>query len=205
MNKAVKTILKYVLELLIVAFGVFLGFYISNINAEKETKKDTQKSINSIIEELESNQKLIVEFIEYHENIKVQLDSVLPTMNEEDKFSRFYMNDKFKHNQLKGWIGFQYARLENTAFESSKISGVIRHYDIELIQEISKSYTYQQTYIDFGTSILNKAIATNSSTSVYDFYGIIELMTSDLLNLEKRLSKEMMQTIKELKKTQNTE
>ncbi len=198
MNTTTKSIIKYLVEIIIVAFGVFLGVYFSNVNADNKTKIEKAKSLSIIVKELEHNQKLLEKHIDYHENIKVQIDSVSNYVNEKDKYSSF-TTSTFKHNELKGWNGFLYARLENTAFESAKISGVMKEYDIELIQEISRIYTMQQTYVDFGSSILNKAFQTNSNTKVVDFIGIIELMTSDLLMLEKKLFARLKNNIADLK------
>ncbi|TSE09880.1 hypothetical protein [Aquimarina algiphila] len=203
MNKTAKNILKYLIEIIIVAFGVFLGVYFSNVNAENKTKAEKEKSLRIIIKELENNQLLLEKHINYHENIKIQIDSIALKLSEKDKLSNFTTDNKFNHNNIKGWNGFQFARLQKTAFEGTKISGILKEFDIELIQKISSVYVLQETYTDFGTSILNKAIETNSSTKVIDFIGVIELMTSDLLILEKRLNEGLKKTITELKTPDN--
>ncbi|GAA4279158.1 hypothetical protein [Aquimarina mytili] len=202
MNKNLKSILKYIIEVIIVAFGVFLGIYYSNINEDNKTKKEKEKSLSLIIGELETNQELLKSDIDYHENIKIQIDSIIPNLSDKDLYSTFIGSD-FKHAEIDGWTGFRFSRLQKTAFESAKTSGIIKEFDIELIQKLSNIYYYQDTYVGFGESILNKAIETNSSTKVVDFIGIIELMTSDLLGVEKNLSKELEKTITELKTTHN--
>ncbi len=202
MNKTVKNILKYLIEIIIVAFGVFLGVYYSNVNAENKTKKEREKSLSLIIGELETNQQLLKRDIGYHETIKIEIDSIIPSLSDKDMYSSF-VESEFKHNEIDGWTGFHFSRLQKTAFESAKTSGIIKDYDIELIQKLSNIYNFQDTYIGFGESILNKAIETNSSTKVVDFIGIIELMTSDLLSVEKQLSKELEKTITELKTPHN--
>jgi large-conductance mechanosensitive channel len=67
MNKTVKSALRYVIEIVIVAFGVFLGVYYSNLNAAEKTDKEKEKSISLIIQELENNQRLLLKDIDYHE------------------------------------------------------------------------------------------------------------------------------------------
>ncbi|WP_108869523.1 hypothetical protein [Aquimarina aquimarini] len=203
MNKVTKNILKYLIELIIVTFGVFLGVYFSNINAENKTKADKEKMLEIIVKELEYNQELLKEYIDYHEELKIQIDSIVPSLRDENRFSPLAIDNKFQFNKIKGWKGFQFARLQKTAFEGAKISGILKEFDIELIQKISSSYELQDTYIDFGTSILNKAIDMNSSTKVIDVIGIITLTTSDLLNMEKGLSQGLEKTIAELKTLRN--
>ncbi|MBQ4821938.1 hypothetical protein [Aquimarina sp. MMG016] len=201
MNKTTKNIFKYLIEIIIVAFGVFLGVYFSNINEASKIKSEKKKSLSIIVNELESNQQLLEKHINYHEAIKIQIDSISINLSEKDKFSSFTITNKFNHHKIKGWNGFLFARLQKTGFEGAKISGIMKEFDIELIQKISNVYTYQETYIDFGTSVLHKALETNSSTKVVDFIGVIKLMTSDLLVLEKGLNTRFKKAITELKAT----
>lgn len=51
MRKNTKKILNYLIEFLIVAFGVFLGIYASALQGQKEINNEKNKSIAFIIEE----------------------------------------------------------------------------------------------------------------------------------------------------------
>lgn len=204
MNKVTKNILKYLIEIVIVAFGVFLGVYFSNLNAENKTNAEKDKSLQIIIKELEYNQQLLDVNINYHENLKSQIDSIVPTLSEKVKFSNIVVKNAFSQNKIKGWNGFQYARLQKTAFESTKINGILKEFDIDLIQKVSSIYEFQETYIDFGKSIFNKAIDTNSSSKVIDLIATIKLMTTDLLGLEKSLNERLKKTTAELKMLHNS-
>ena len=93
------------------------------------------------------------------------------------------------------------APLENTAFESTKISGIIKEYDIEFLQSISKVYNIQKNYSEFGTSIMNRMMTINSATKVIDVLGTVELMSTDLLVYEKKLLDAIEKTQQELTKT----
>ena len=110
---------------------------------------------------------------------------------------------EFKHIEIKGWTGFNFARLQKTAFETAKTSGLIKEFDIELVQKLSDIYYFQDLYVDFGTSILNKAIGINSSMKIADLIGTIRLMTSDLLGLEKQLATKLENALTELKTLHN--
>lgn len=189
MKKNTKRIFKYLIEFLIVAFGVFLGVYASEIQNEKKIKTEKEKSISYITDELINNKKSLEESIKYHKSIKIEMDSISKALNEEDLFRIYIWNKAFQHNEIKGWNGVRVANLENTAFEAAKISGIIKEYDIKYIQNISKIYKHQETYSEFGNSILTKMINLNSSTKVVDMLSSIELMTNDLLDYEKALLK----------------
>ncbi|WP_237276114.1 hypothetical protein [Tenacibaculum ovolyticum] len=187
MKKNTKRIFKYLIEFIIVAFGVFLGIYASEIQNEKKVKLEKEKSISYIIEELENNKKRLKESIKYHQSIKTEIDSIAKTLNEKDLFTIYIGNKSFQHSEIKDWSGVRVANLEFTAFEAAKISGIIKEYDIKFIQNISKIYKHQETYSEFGNSILNKLISLNSSTKVVDVLSSIKLVTNDLLNYEKTL------------------
>ncbi len=191
MKKNTKRILKYLIEFLIVAFGVFLGIYVSELQSEQKLKKEKEASINFILEELSNNKKNLERSINYHQSIKVELDSIAKTFTEKDLFKTYLGNDVFRHHNIKGWEGIALASLENTAFEAAKISGIIKEFDIELIQKISKIYNYQEEYVEFGNTILTKMININATSKIADAFGTIELMAYDLLNFEETLVDEI--------------
>lgn len=63
-------ILKYIAEFLIVTFGLFLEIYVNNISSEERIKKEKEKSLSSIIEELNINKNGIEQPLKYHQFIK---------------------------------------------------------------------------------------------------------------------------------------
>ncbi len=204
MKKITNSILKYLIEFLIVAFGVFLGVYASELQNEKKNKAEKEQSINFIIEELVNNKNNLEKCIEYHQSIKTEIDSIAQTLSEKDVYTTYLGNKIFQHNKIKGWNGIQLANLENTAFETAKISGIIKEYDIEFIKNISKIYNQQENYSEFGASILNRMININSSTKIIDVFGSIQLMTTDLIIYEKTILNAIKKTQTEIKTPHNT-
>lgn len=191
MKNNTRRIFKYLVELLIVVFGVFFGLYASEIQSEKRIKREKQKSINYIVEELRGNKEKLEATIRYHKLIRNALDSIAVNLNQKDFFKIYIGNQIFKHNEIKGWKGVQIANLESTAFEAAKISGIIKEYDIGFIRDVSKIYSYQEEYLEFGNSILQRMININSSSKVIDAFSSIELMTHDLVNYEEAIYEEI--------------
>jgi len=188
-EKNINRIFKYLIEFLIVAFGVFLGIYVSEVQNEKKIKIEKEKSVNYIIKELKNNKKRVEESIKYHQSIKTEIDSIAKTLDEKDLFTIYIGINHF--NKIKGWNGVRVAAIESTAFEAAKISGIVKEYDIEFIQKISNIYKQKEAYSELGNSILTKMVNLNSSAKVVDVFSSIELITSDLLNYEKSLLKEI--------------
>lgn len=65
-----KSVAKYLVELLIVAFGVFLGIMVSEQKAKNRTNENISNSRDMIVEELEVNRQNLVHAVEYHEKLK---------------------------------------------------------------------------------------------------------------------------------------
>ena len=187
MKPLVKTTLKYLIEFLIVAFGVFLGIYVSELQSEKKLTTEKEKSLRFIIEELETNKSKLEQSFQYHQLIKVEIDSIAQVLSNEDLFLPYIGNGVFRHDRIKGWRGVNNANLDDTAFEAAKISGIIQEFDFKTIQRISGVYKFQYDYTEFGTSVLTKMVNLNSSSKVSDVFAGIELMAYDLRNYESSL------------------
>ena len=200
MNKYIKIALKYFAEFLIVAAGVFLGVYLSAIQSDNKLKAEKEKSQKYIVEELQNNRESLQKAIAYHEAVKIEIDSIYPTLGQQDFHKDYFLNDKFRFNTIKGWRGIFAAQLDNTAFEGTKISGIIKEYEMESVQSISKVYNTQKNYSEFAASIMNRMMSLNSTTKVIDVIGTVELMTTDLLGYEKMLLKEIEKTQEELER-----
>lgn len=190
-----KRILKYLIEFLIVAFGVFLGIYVSEWRSQNKMAANVEKSMKYIVEEMESNRDNLEKTIAYHEMIKVNFDSLRRTLSMEDIMQPYFGNDKFRHQQIKGWTGIGLSNFEDIAYESAKISGTIQEIDIELIHLISKMYKQQDFNTEFGKTTLSQMLDMDSNAKVLDVINVIELLTTDVLNNEKHVLKNLNKTI----------
>ena len=206
MKKNTKNILKYFIEFLIVAFGVFLGIYASERQNQKKSNKTEEKAIANIIRELEQNKNSLQNSIEYHKLIKLGLDSVLKTFPRETYFEPYFKNqENFRFQNINGWKGNGFSEFENTAFEVSQMSGTLQNMDIDLIQDISKVYNKIKVMSDFHKVINGRMANLNSESKTIDVIGDISIISGDNLNMEKSLLKELDQAINRIKTTHNKE
>jgi len=121
-----KNIIKYLIEFLIVAFGVFLGSYANEIQNEKKINKNKEKAIENIISELENNKEKLEKSIEYHKVLEVYFDSIVATIPKKSFKENFFESGKFRYSSAKEWKGMGFAEFESTAFETAKISGTLQ-------------------------------------------------------------------------------
>lgn len=195
-----RPILKYLIELTIVAFGVFLGMMVSEYKTNSKIKSNTTKSINLIVNELENNIQILNKNIQYHEEIKKGFDSLRTILSDEIAYSTYFANQQFRVERIPGWTGIGIARLENIAFESAKIGGIIQYLDIDEVKQISSAYQILEVNQRFGDNITEKLMAMNSASKVLDMIAILELLTNDYLYNEKFLVNKLKKTVEKLKK-----
>ena len=196
-------IFKYFIEFLIVAFGVFLGTYISGIQSDKKLNKEKVRAMNFIIEELQTNLENIRKAAKYHHSLAPVIDSIRESVSEKNAMQLYIGNKNFQHNKIPGWKGINLPELDHTAFESARLSGILTEFDIETIRTISRIYNWMDIYSDFGNKVLNKMIDTDSQTKVIDVLIILDVMTKDIVQFEDSLEKGLTDTITELEKTRN--
>jgi len=201
MNKTTKTIAKYLIELLIVAFGVFLGFFVSEWKSQQKIDANTKKTISFIIDEMDSNIEKIEKAINYQQQLLTHVDTLSNTLNRVDVESIYYTNRKFRFDQLPNWRGFGFPNLENIMFESAKINGVLPELDITTTQLIARLYQKQQKYIIFGEQINDRLVTLNSATKVVDVLVLFEMVQFDGLVSGRQLLSEMQKTKEKLKET----
>jgi len=190
---------KYFFEALIVAFGVVLGLFLSEWNAQRKSDKNVENTLIYITNEIESNVVKFENAIKYHEQIALKFDSITASLTEKDLDAIYYTNTKFKHFEIPGWKGLGTATPETIIFESAKISGVFQELNITTIKSIASIYKRLEMYAKFSQSQLDQTIAINSETKVIDVYRIIELMKFDILSFEKSLVNELNLCVKELR------
>jgi hypothetical protein len=194
-----KDVLKYLIELLIVAFGVFLGFYVSEWKSNQRVVRNTSQAIANIIEELEINETVLLKSIKYHEKIKENLWERTQTFSQAELRQPYFGSAAFHLTEIEGWVGVGLPAYESIAFEGAKMNGVLQEIDIETVQAIAGAYSKIEFCDEFGKSLFEKMIQMNSETKVADVVGMLELLTSDILTTEITLAFDLKKIIAEIK------
>lgn len=122
----------FVLEIIPVMIGVFLGFMVSNWAESR--KKTSQKKVltTNIISEITENKKKIENVIEYHAMLR---DS-----------SRYYSNNFQSGQSINFFSGVSTASLTSSAFETGIQTGLINEFSLDELREINELYTRQHSY-----------------------------------------------------------
>ena len=198
-----KTIIKYLIEFLIVAFGVFLGSYANEKQNEKKNNRNKEKAIENIISELENNKEKLINSIEYHKVLAVYFDSIMATIPKKSFKENYIESGKFRYFKAKEWKGFGFAEFESTAFETAKMSGTLQNMNIQLLQEISYIYNQIKHLADHDKKITERMYEGGYNLKVFDVIANTSLIVGDNFNTEKRLKKQIGESIKSIKISYN--
>ncbi|MTI41213.1 hypothetical protein [Fulvivirga lutimaris] len=201
----VKSLFKYILEAAIVAFGVVLGLYLSEQNAQSKTNENTKVALNYIVQELRANRELLIQAKEYHKKISVEFDSLSKTATAADLEQVYYTNDKFKHFKLPGWQGVGTAKVKSIIYESAKLSGVLQELNITTIQNIAEVYETLDSYKNLSKTAMDGLLNVGASTKVADVFRVFELMKYDIQSFEGFLIEHLDEKADELERTLETQ
>ena len=157
-----KKILTYLIELLIVAFGVFLGMVVSDWNTQRKTNTQVEKTKQYIINELQTNILNLEHSISYHHTLKIAFDSIASTMTDEEKLANYFSNTKFRLNLIPCWRGPGTTLLDKSVYEGAKVGNLLQEFEIETLQLISRTYRHQDGYDIFsGTTVKSMGSVKN--------------------------------------------
>ncbi len=189
---------KYLLDLLIVAFGVFLGMVVSDWNTQRKTKGQVEKTKQYIIDELKTNIHNLEYAIKYHTQLRVEFDSIASTMNDEDRLANYYRNKKFRYNKIPSWTGPGITLLDKSVYEGAKMGNFLQEFDIKTLQLIARTYRHQDGYEVLGKKMLDKLFSIDFDTKTIEVMSFMELLIFDILPSEEHLKTHLEETIKKL-------
>lgn len=196
-------IFKYLIELLIVAFGVVLGMYVSNWNAEIKTQKKADKTLEYLEEEIQTNINSLTKAIDYHTKLRATFDSIKGTWNDFDGMQPYFKNKTFKLPQIPGWKGPGMISMESSVFEGARMSNILQEFDLEQVHTLNKAYKAQENYSLITKEVVNKIFNIDSRSTLIDAIGVMEFLNYDILGNEKFLKDFLEQCLKKLKDKDN--
>lgn len=192
-----KTALKYLLELVIVAFGVVLGFIITDWKNNRETATKIKESMALIKEELTSNRKRLEKAITYHTSLDSSL-AVFIKDKPESFLEEYIFRKSGGFGQVPGWQGTGNIPIEDFAIQSARQANLMSQYPLPLLQSINGCYNALENYQNMGDRIFSKLFEINMDTKNKDILFILELLKGDLRNQEMRLLQVIDSTLEDL-------
>ena len=159
--------LEYFLQFVMVVIGVFLGMMASEWSKSRSLESDTLNVIKGLRNEIQTN-------LDYLSNRKEK--DLIPFFDALDSLSNalenqpMVLNEKFKEKSFQERIpmfpGLGRPQLDNSMFETTKYSNLLTHFDIELLEQLTKTYNLQYN-IDATQKVLVQNLLNIDSNTVY--------------------------------------
>jgi hypothetical protein len=137
------------LQIVPVAIGVYLGFFVSNWAEERKTDKAAARYIENLIAEVTLNKEKIEALAPYHKMLR-------------DSSYQFSLNAK-DNDKPNFFQGTQMPPLMKSAFETGIQTGILSNLSLEQIQVLNELYNQQEFYNDFGKTITTGLLAFDFS------------------------------------------
>lgn len=163
----------YFLQLIMVILGVFLGMMASEWSSNRNLEKDKESLLLGLKNEIQNN-------LDYLKSRKE--NDIMPFFNALDSLTKHLkkhpevLNEKFKsksfNERIPKFPGL-ITQVENSMFEATKFSNMLSHFDIALLQQLSKTYSLQYNIQETRNTFLQKLIEIDSQT-IYD--DVVDLM-----------------------------
>lgn len=193
---------KYILEAIIVAFGVVLGLLLNEWNQNRKLNEDVRNTLIYIDQELKTNHESFLKAIKYHEKINHEFDSIARKLDQEKaiELDAIYFKDRtFKHFYLPSWNGLGIPEPDILIHESAKINGTYQNLNIETLQIISQIYMTLESYNKVSDVPESMLLNIDSRTTNADVYRIFEFLQYDIIHYEKRIARDLEETRQKLK------
>ena len=191
---------KYFFEILVVAFGVFLGIVVSEAIATQKQNNQTERSIDYIIKELKLNQEALESSIAYHENLKISFQNLTKDITEEELQEPYFKSRFAPFNKIEGWKGPSIPKMQNSMYEAAKTANIFQNLELDELQSVSKIYLRLNAFNEFLNIWWNRFLIIGADTKTMDVFINFNILFSDILQSEKNLKLDLEKAIDQLKK-----
>ena len=138
-----KSLIKYLIEALLIVFSVLLALLLNEYRENLKQKKVIRKNLQSIEEEMRSNLSVINDWIPYHQQVLINIERAI----ESDSIQNLLITDRgFDIFQIAPKGIFQ-NNMSQTAWNVGQGNGIISSLDYETVYLLSKTYDLQENSV----------------------------------------------------------
>jgi len=180
-----------VIDFFSVLFAVFLGLILNQWNENRNHKNLGEQMKNNIIMEVTKNQVQIDKMIQIHQSTLKSIDTI-----------RLHIkgSDVSKDLKLDLKLDLKFKMLNNSSWETAKLTLAISYMDIDEVNLFARVYKYQEYY----EMILKDIVLSANITGIDESDAFIIQKSNRILNkivpLEKNLSKSYERVLREVGK-----
>ena len=188
-----RSVFGFVLELVLISAGVFLGLLANNWHEDREHHAKTQEAIRNFLSEMQTNLQAMESKRQYHETLAKELDQFLSS-GEAPTEDRLF---KEVH-----YAGAQPILFEHTAWDLALATQSLSYLPSDLAFEVSKVYTKQAAFETLENSFLAAGFmpGTFSAENLKGFAGSLRFYLRDVNSQEPPMIDLYRKVIPELRK-----
>ena len=168
-----RTFLNLLIEVVLVAVGVFLALWANNWHEDREHRAQAQAALRNFVAEMDANRQATQRNRAYHETFARELREFLASKEpaSEDRL-----------NKSVHFEGMRPVIFEHTAWDLALATQALSYLDSDLAFDISKVYTQQNAFQKLEDSFLAAAFtpASLSSDNVKGMATAMELYLIDV-------------------------
>ena len=171
-----------ILEVALIALGVFLGLAGEQWRSNAERRAQARVSLERFRSEIAANQRAVAAVKDYHADVYAQLRAY------------FAADSKTRNSSSVRVSGIKPATFEHTAWDLAIATQSLADIDRDVAYAIARAYGAQETYQELTRGIFQamylRPIADNVDSflsSLNTYYGDIVLMEPDLLKQYEQL------------------
>lgn len=132
-------------EMVPVMIGVYLGFLVSNWGENRKNAAQARVLITNLQSEISANKAWLTGILDYHAMLR-------------DSSNIYAYKEEIKLEPPRYFKGVNLEPLLSSAFKTGIQTGAINELPLDLIQELNQLYTYQDSYNNFASIVVNGLI-----------------------------------------------
>lgn len=175
-----KTWASWILQIIPVMLGVYLGLLANNWNEKRKVEKEKSEILILLQNELTQNKEQVKSKLEYHLSI---MDSL--TVIRDNEFENPVSSDRIS----SFWRGMQGPKTQSSVHQSAIIKGLLTEFSLEEINAINNVYLLQKelsTYLDNAVSSFLHS-ENNDMTDIRPLIQKVSMILNDLHYAENEL------------------
>lgn len=142
-----KVLLNLTNQILPIMLGVYLGFAMNNFGENRKTKRQVSIFRQMLQNEIQENLAEIKQVSPYHVKLSKDFSNILESENIQETFERY------------SFQGIKPGIVNNSAFNTGVQTGIIQEFDLQLIQDLNRLYTFQAKYNSFNETTIGSFVA----------------------------------------------
>jgi len=195
MKKKLK-VSEYLIQLILVVLGVFLGILASEWNAAKNLENNQKEVLKNIKIEIESNLKIVTSAQQNRTKFNKSLDSLYPLLT--DDLLKENLFDRNFSERFPNWRGIGDGQVSNAMFEMAKFSNMLSSMDIDIVSQLSKTYAVQEALNNTRDTFLKKFFDFDSDAKYTDALRLMWSIRQELGSYENKLVNEYSKALEML-------